>query len=73
MSDLDRLFYWRGITPDFYNYKGELTPIPLDRRVHILAAMGVDSLKRSATMRMTVHVTLVVNWPLASSAMAITT
>jgi len=42
MSDLDRLFYWRGITPDFYNYKGELTPIPLDRRVHILAAMGVD-------------------------------
>lgn len=43
MSDLDRLFYWRGIAPDFYNFKGELTPVSLDKRIKILEAMGVDT------------------------------
>ena len=42
MSDLDRLFYWRGVAPDFYNFRGQLTEVPLDNRLQILSAMGVD-------------------------------
>ncbi len=43
MSDLDRLFYWRGIAPDFYSFDGHLTPVPLENRIKILEAMGVDT------------------------------
>lgn len=43
MSDLDRLFYWRGIASDFYNFRGQLTQVPIENRVKILAAMGVDT------------------------------
>ncbi len=43
MSDLDRLFYWRGIAPDFYSFRGELTPVPIENRLKILQAMGVDT------------------------------
>ena len=43
MSDLDRLFYWRGIAPDFYSFSGQLTPVPIENRVNILQAMGVDT------------------------------
>lgn len=43
MSDLDRLFYWRGIAPDFYSFNGELTPVSVEKRVQILRAMGVDT------------------------------
>ncbi len=42
MSDLDRLFYWRGITADYLNYRGERVNVPLDNRVTLLKAMGVD-------------------------------
>ncbi|WP_096087469.1 4-alpha-glucanotransferase [Agaribacterium haliotis] len=43
MSDLDRLFYWRGIAPDFYNFRGELTPVPIENRLKLLQAMGVNT------------------------------
>ncbi|MFT5083548.1 MAG: 4-alpha-glucanotransferase [Lentisphaeria bacterium] len=42
MSDLDRLFYWRGITADYNNYRGEPVQVPLENRVKLLVAMGVD-------------------------------
>lgn len=42
MSDLDRLFYWRGITADYHNYRGELTEVPIKNRIQILQSMGVD-------------------------------
>lgn len=42
MSDLDRLFYWRGIAPEFHNFRGELTSVPVENRIKILEAMGVD-------------------------------
>ncbi|WP_370979604.1 4-alpha-glucanotransferase [Agaribacterium sp. ZY112] len=43
MSDLDRLLYWRGVAADFYNYRGELTQVPLENRLQLLAAMGVET------------------------------
>lgn len=42
MSDLDRLFYWRGIAADYYNYRGEHVTVPVENRMHLLEAMGVD-------------------------------
>ena len=51
MSDLDRLFYWRGIAPDFYNFKGELESVSLDKRVQILKAMGVNTSTPKAIAR----------------------
>ncbi|VUD51065.1 4-alpha-glucanotransferase [Thalassocella blandensis] len=42
MSDLDRLFYWRGIAADYFNYRGEHVTVPLDNRIRLLEAMGVD-------------------------------
>ncbi len=42
MSDLDRLFYWRGISADYFNYRGEHVTVPLDNRIKLLEAMGVD-------------------------------
>lgn len=42
MSDLDRLFYWRGITADYLNYRGEHVGVPLANRLNLLKAMGVD-------------------------------
>jgi len=43
MSDLDRLFYWRGIAPDFYNYRGELVNLPIENRLTLLQTMGVNT------------------------------
>ena len=43
MSDLDRLFYWRGVAPNFYNFRGELTEVPIENRLQIIQAMGVDT------------------------------
>lgn len=42
MSDLDRLFYWHGIAPDFINYKGEHIQVSLENRKNLLSTMGVD-------------------------------
>lgn len=42
MSDLDRLFYWRGIAADYLNYRGEHVHVPIDNRINLLKAMGVD-------------------------------
>lgn len=42
MSDLDRLFYWHGIAPNFVNYKGEHVEVPLDNRKTLLSTMGVE-------------------------------
>ncbi|MBX2857093.1 MAG: 4-alpha-glucanotransferase [Cellvibrionaceae bacterium] len=42
MSDLDRLFYWRGIAAEFCNYRGETVHLPLENRLALLTAMGVD-------------------------------
>jgi 4-alpha-glucanotransferase len=43
LSNLDRLFYWRGISNSFYNYKGEYTEVSLENRLKLLDAMGVDA------------------------------
>ena len=42
MSELDPLFYWRGISPDYTNYKGEHVTIPLENKKILLEAMKVD-------------------------------
>ncbi len=42
MSDLDRLFYWRGISSDYLNYGGEHVVVPEAYRLKLLSAMGVD-------------------------------
>ena len=42
MSDLDRLFYWRGIAGDYINYRGEHVQVPIENRLHLLSLMGVD-------------------------------
>ncbi|WP_339067481.1 4-alpha-glucanotransferase [Teredinibacter turnerae] len=42
MSDLDRLFYWRGIASDYFNYRGEHVTVPVDNRLNLLATMGQD-------------------------------
>ncbi len=42
MSDLDRLFYWRGVSSDYYNYGGEHVVVPEEYRLKLLSAMGVD-------------------------------
>lgn len=43
MSDLDRLFYWHGIAPDFINFKGEHVSVSLENRTRLLETMGVDT------------------------------
>ena len=43
MSNLDRLFFWRGISDSFYNFKGQHTFVPLENRLKLLGAMGVDT------------------------------
>lgn len=43
MSDLDRLFYWRGVSPEFINYRGEHTEVSVENRLKLLRAMGFDS------------------------------
>ncbi len=43
MSDLDRLFYWRGIAADYFNYRGEHIHVPLENRAQLLEAMGIDT------------------------------
>ncbi len=42
MSDLDRLFYLRGISSDYLNYSGEHVVVPEEDRLKLLSAMGVD-------------------------------
>lgn len=42
MSDLDRLFYWRGIAADYKNFRGEHVQVPIEYRVNLLRSMGVD-------------------------------
>ncbi|WP_045860700.1 4-alpha-glucanotransferase [Teredinibacter purpureus] len=42
MSDLDRLFYWRGIAKEYRNYRGELVQVPIQNRLNLLKAMNVD-------------------------------
>lgn len=42
MSDLDRLFYWHGIAPDYMNFKGEHVQVSLENRKGLLETMGVD-------------------------------
>ncbi|WP_075185977.1 4-alpha-glucanotransferase [Teredinibacter haidensis] len=42
MSDLDRIFYWRGITGEYQNYRGEAVKVPLANRLTLLKAMNVD-------------------------------
>lgn len=42
MSDLDRIFYWQGISENYQNFRGEHTHIPLENRKHLLEVMGVD-------------------------------
>lgn len=43
LSNLDRLFYWRGISDSFFSYKGQHTAVPLENRLKLLNAMGVDT------------------------------
>lgn len=48
MSDLDRLFYWRGIADQYQNYRGEQVSVPLENRMTLLETMGVDASSDSA-------------------------
>jgi len=43
MDNLDNLLYWRGITSDYFNYRGEKVEVSLDNRLRLLRAMGVDT------------------------------
>jgi len=43
MSDLDRLFYWRGIADQYQNYRGEQVFVPLENRMTLLETMGIDT------------------------------
>ncbi len=42
MSNLDQLFYWRGIEASYNNYRGEHTEVPVENRLILLKAMGVN-------------------------------
>lgn len=42
MSDLDRLFYWRGIAGQYQNYRGEEVQVPIENRLTLLETMGID-------------------------------
>lgn len=42
MSDLDQLMYWRGVSAEYTNYRGERVEVPLENRVNLLKAMGVN-------------------------------
>lgn len=42
MNDLERLFYWRGIESKYENGRGELIGIPIENRLNLLKAMGVN-------------------------------
>lgn len=42
MNNLDKLFYWRGIADEYYNYKGEKVFVSLENRQRLLQAMGVN-------------------------------
>lgn len=43
MSDLDRLFYWRGIAEEYLNYRGEKVKVPLENRLTLLETMGIPA------------------------------
>ena len=42
METLDQLMYWRGIAPNYFNYKGEHVEVSPDNRKLLLEAMGFD-------------------------------
>ena len=42
MDNLDKLFYWRGIANEYYNYRGERVLVSLENRRRLLQAMGVN-------------------------------
>ena len=42
MSEFESLFYWRGIAPDYFNYKGEHVTIPIENKLNLLKVMGVE-------------------------------
>ncbi len=42
MSNLDQLLYWRGISEDYLNYRGEAVTVPIENRLNLLRTMGVD-------------------------------
>lgn len=43
MDNLDKLFYWRGIANEYYNYRGERVLVSLENRRRLLQAMGVNT------------------------------
>jgi 4-alpha-glucanotransferase len=43
MDNLDKLFYWRGIANEYYNYRGERVVVSLENRRRLLQAMGVNT------------------------------
>ncbi len=43
MDNLEKLLYWRGIAPDYVNFRGEKTTVPLENRLRLLNAMGVNT------------------------------
>ncbi len=42
MSDLDQLFYWRGIAANYFNYRDDHVDVPLENRLTLLRTMGVN-------------------------------
>lgn len=43
MNNLDKLFYWRGIANEYYNYRGEKVLVSRENRLRLLHAMGVNT------------------------------
>lgn len=43
MNNLGKLFYWRGIASEYYNYRGEKVLVSLENRQRLLQAMGVNT------------------------------
>lgn len=43
MDNLNKLLYWRGIATEYINYRGEPVKVPMENRLRLLNAMGVDT------------------------------
>ncbi len=43
MENLEQLLYWRGVASDYFSFNGERIEVPLDNRLRLLKAMGVNT------------------------------
>ncbi len=71
METLDQLMYWRGIAPNYFNYKGEHVDVSLSNRTLLLEAMGFDLNDHGAINR-SVHSLEVEPWTQWVGALQVT-